>query len=169
MNTESLDRSVPDDVIQRADQLMRELAGRELRVASAESCTGGLLAALLTDVEGASHAFDRGVVTYTDDAKAELLGMERAVLEHNEAVSEAVARGMAEGMLTRSGSDLAVAITGFAGPGAPGTEEGLVHLALARRGAATVHRVCHFGPAGRGPIRDGAVRVALEMIEEGIR
>ena len=165
---ESLDRPLPDDLAQRADGLMRHLAELKLRIATAESCTGGLLSALLTDIEGASHAFDRGVVTYATAAKVDLLGIDRDILERNDAVSEAAARAMAESVLRRSDAHLAVAITGFAGPGAPGTEEGLVHLAVARDGGDTLHRVEHFGPIGRGSVRIGALRSALELVDAAL-
>jgi nicotinamide-nucleotide amidase len=159
---------LPQDLSDEADEVMRALADRKLRIATAESCTGGLLAALLTDIEGAAHAFDRGVVTYSDDAKVGLLGLDRSLLGRNDAVSEAVARAMAEGILQASGAELGIAITGFAGPGKPGTEEGLVHFALAGHGMPTAHRVEHFGPLGRGGVRISALRTALEMIGDAV-
>ena len=91
-------------------------------VATAESCTGGMLAALLTDIEGAGHGFERGFVTYTKESKAELLGIEPSLLEHNDAVSEVVSRAMAEGALKRSQADLAIGVTGFAGPAGPDSD-----------------------------------------------
>jgi nicotinamide-nucleotide amidase len=109
------------------------------------------------------------VVTYATDAKVALLGIERDLLEHNEAVSEGAARAMAESMLRRSEADLAVAITGFAGPAGPGAEEGLVHLALAARDVATRHREEHFGAVGRGSVRINALRSALDLIEAAVR
>ena len=127
-----------------------------------------MLAALLTDIEGAGHGFERGFVTYTKQAKTDLLGIERQLLDDNEAVSEPVARAMAEGALARSKADIAIAVTGFAGPAGDGCEEGLVHFALARRGQPTVHRVEHFGPAGRGPVRVQSLRAMLEMIEDAL-
>src|SRR5687768_4162098 len=147
---------------------MRRLCDKDLKVATAESCTGGMLAALLTDIEGAGHGFDRGFVTYTKQAKCELLGIDPDLLEHNEAVSEPVARAMAEGALDRSKADIAIAVTGFAGPADEGCEEGLVHFALASRGQPTKHRVEHFGPAGRGPVRVKSLRAMLEMLEEAL-
>ncbi len=147
---------------------MRRLCDQGLTVATAESCTGGMLAALLTDIEGAGHGFERGFVTYTKDSKAQLLGISRGLLEHNEAVSEAVARAMAEGALSKSKADLALGVTGFAGPAAGGCEEGLVHMALARRGRRTRHRVGHFGPAGRGPVRIKTLHAMLEMLQESL-
>jgi nicotinamide-nucleotide amidase len=127
-----------------------------------------MLAALLTDIEGAGHGFERGFVTYTKDSKAELLGIERDLLDRNEAVSEVVARAMAEGALARSRADIALGVTGFAGPAGPGHEEGLVHMALAQKAGPTVHRVEHFGPKGRGTIRVQSLRVMLEMLERAL-
>ena len=148
---------------------MHGVCDRKLTVATAESCTGGMLAALLTDIEGASHGFDRGFVTYSKDAKTELLGISPALLDQNEAVSEVVARAMAEGALRRSKADMAIGVTGFAGPAAKGCEEGLVHFALARRGGRTVHRVEHFGPKGRGAIRVESLNSMLEMLERALK
>ena len=161
--SETLEPALPDHLDAQAERLMRKLCDKELTVATAESCTGGMLAALLTDIEGAGHGFDRGFVTYTKDSKAELLGIDREVLEHNDAVSETVARAMAEGALSRSDADLAIGITGFAGPAAPGKEEGLVHMALARRNGRTVHREEHFGAVGRGNVRVKSLKAMLEL------
>ena len=147
---------------------MRRLCDRDLTIATAESCTGGMLAALLTDIEGAGHGFDRGFVTYTKEAKSDLLGIPHDLLEHNDAVSETVARAMAEGALARSEADLALGVTGFAGPAGEGREEGLVHFALARRKGQTVHREAHFGPIGRGPVRVQSLKAMLEMLEEAV-
>src|SRR5215210_572229 len=143
--SETLEPALPDHLDEQAERLMRRLCDRELTVATAESCTGGMLAALLTDIEGAGHGFDRGFVTYTKQAKADLLGIDRDLLEHNDAVSEVVARAMAEGALKRSKAALAIAVTGFAGPAGPNREEGLVHFALAHRGQPVRHREEHFG------------------------
>ena len=166
--SETLEPALPDQLDQQAERLMRRLCDAKLTIATAESCTGGMLAALLTDIEGAGHGFERGFVTYTKQAKTDLLGIERQLLDDNEAVSEPVARAMAEGALARSKADIAIAVTGFAGPAGDGCEEGLVHFALARRGQPTVHRVEHFGPAGRGPVRVQSLRAMLEMIEDAL-
>ena len=166
--SETLEPALPKDLDERAERLMHALCDREWTVATAESCTGGMLAALLTDIEGAGHGFDRGFVTYTKDAKAEVLGIERDILERNEAVSETVAKAMAEGALQRSTAKVALGVTGFAGPAGDSHEEGLVHMALAQRGKPTLHRVEHFGPAGRGPVRIKALRCMLEMLEESL-
>jgi nicotinamide-nucleotide amidase len=167
--SETLEPAIPDGLDRQASRLMHRLCDRKMRIATAESCTGGMLAALLTDIEGASHGFDRGFVTYTEEAKRELLGIAPDVLEHNEAVSEAVARAMAEGALARSHADVALGVTGFAGPAGPKHEEGLVHMALAHRGGATDHRVEHFGAIGRGPVRVKSLEVMLDMLEQALR
>ena len=167
--SETLEPALPDHLDEQAERLMRGICDRELKIATAESCTGGMLAALLTDIEGCGHGFDRGFVTYSKDAKAELLGIDRDLLDHNEAVSEPVARAMAEGALRRSSADVAIAVTGFAGPADEGCEEGLVHFALARRGAPTTHRVEHFGAIGRGAVRVKSLKVMLEMLERAVQ
>jgi nicotinamide-nucleotide amidase len=166
--TETLTRVLPGDVEDSAERLLAEAARRGLSLATAESCTGGLLASLLTDVEGASHAFERGFVVYSEGAKCELLGVAAERIRRCGAVSAEVAIAMAEGALSRSRADIALAITGFAGPGGPGDEPGLVHLACARRGGATRHREAHFGDIGRGPVRIACLRLALEMLEEAL-
>jgi nicotinamide-nucleotide amidase len=127
-----------------------------------------MLAALLTDIEGASHGFERGFVTYTEESKHELLGIDEDILHKNEAVSEVVARAMAEGALARSNADIAFGVTGFAGPAGEGHEQGLVHMALARRGKPTTHRAEHFGAIGRGPVRVNSLKVMLEMLEQAL-
>ena len=144
---------------------MHRVCGKGLKIATAESCTGGMLAALLTDIEGAGHGFDRGFVTYTKEAKHELLGIPSELLDRNEAVSKTVARAMAECALARSSADFALGVTGFAGPAGENCEEGLVHFAIARRGGETVHREEHFGAIGRGAIRVKSLKCLLEMIE----
>jgi nicotinamide-nucleotide amidase len=167
--SETLEPALPDDLDERAERLMHALCDRGWMVSTAESCTGGMLAALMTDIEGASHGFDRGFVTYTKQAKADLLGVDPGLLEQNEAVSEPVARAMAVGAIDRSSADVALAVTGFAGPPGDGCEEGLVHLAIATRDGPTRHRVEHFGSAGRGPVRILALNAMLGMLEEAIQ
>ena len=166
--SETLEPALPDQLDRTAERLMRRLCDAGLTIATAESCTGGMLAALLTDIEGAGHGFERGFVAYAKEAKAELLGIERSLLDENEAVSEPVARAMAEGALNRSKAEIAIAVTGFAGPAGDGCEEGLVHFAVARRGRPTRHREEHFGPAGRGPVRVQSLQLMLEMIEDAL-
>ncbi len=148
---------------------MHRICDSELKIATAESCTGGMLAALLTDIEGCGHGFDRGFVTYSKDAKHDLLGIDRGLLDRNEAVSETVARAMAEGALHRSDADIAIGVTGFAGPAGDGCEEGLVHFAVARRGRATIHREKHFGAIGRGGVRVESLKVMLNMLEQAVQ
>ena len=164
--SETLQPALPDHLDEQAERLMRTICDKELTLATAESCTGGMLAALLTDIEGCGHGFDRGFVTYTKEAKADLLGIDRDLLDANDAVSEPVARAMAEGALARSSADIALGVTGFAGPAGEGCEEGLVHFAVASRGGPARHRVEHFGAVGRGPVRIKALRAMLEMLEE---
>jgi nicotinamide-nucleotide amidase len=166
--SETLQPALPDQLDEQAERLMRRLCDKDLTIATAESCTGGMLAALLTDIEGAGHGFERGFVTYTKEAKSDLLGIPRDLLDHNDAVSETVARAMAEGALARSKADLALGVTGFAGPAGEGREEGLVHFALARRDGDTVHREAHFGSIGRGPVRVQSLKTMLEMLEEAV-
>ena len=166
--SETLEPALPDELDEQAERLMRRLCDAELTVAVAESCTGGMLAALLTDIEGAGHGFERGFVTYAKEAKTELLGIEPRLLDENDAVTEAVARAMAEGALARSKADLALGVTGFAGPAGNGREEGLVHMALARRRGATMHREEHFGAVGRGPVRVAALKALLDMLDEAV-
>ena len=164
--TETLSSDIPqtlEDAVRRTLELACETG---VRLASAESCTGGLVASLLTDVDGCSHAFDRGFVAYTEAAKREMLGVPGDLLERHGAVSEPIARAMAEGALDRSGADIAFAVTGFAGPTGGAGEEGLVHFACARRGRPTLHRKAHFGPIGRGAVRLECLKAATEMFEE---
>lgn len=165
--TETLSSDIPDPLQETVARILSKACDADLRLATAESCTGGLLASLLTDVEGCSRAFERGFVAYTEDAKQEMLGVPEALLKAHGAVSQPVARAMAKGALERSAADIAVAVTGFAGPTKEG-EEGLVHLACARRGGALTHREAHYGAIGRGPVRLACLRAATEMIEEAM-
>jgi nicotinamide-nucleotide amidase len=166
--TETLSPALPDALDRKAEELMARLCRANLKVATAESCTGGLLASLLTDVEGAGHGFERGFVTYEARAKQQLLGLPEDLTDRNDAVTSAVARAMAEGALQNSEADIALSVTGFAGPGGPGAEEGLVHFGCARRSKATLLRQEHFGAIGRGPIRIKALGVLLDLLEEAL-
>jgi len=149
-----------------AARLLAACAARGLMVATAESCTGGMVAAALTDIPGSSAVVERGFVTYSNEAKTELLGVPAGMIAAHGAVSEPVARAMAEGALARSRAQLAVAITGIAGPGGgtPQKPEGLVHFACAREGRATAHTRIAFGAIGRDAVRVASVRQALEML-----
>ncbi len=149
-----------------AAQVLRACAARGWMLATAESCTGGMVAAALTDIPGSSTVVERGFVTYSNAAKAECLGVPMALIESHGAVSEAVARAMATGALGHSRADLAVSVTGVAGPGGGSASkpEGLVHFACARRGGATTHARIEFGAIGRDRVRAAAVKQALEML-----
>lgn len=144
---------------------------RKLKIATAESCTGGLVAAALTEVPGSSDVVDRGFVTYSNDAKHDMLGVETAKLETFGAVSKEVAIAMAFGALEHADVDLAVAITGIAGPGGatPGKPVGLVHFAVAARDGRIAHREQRFGAVGRSSVREQSVVEALKMLIEMAR
>jgi nicotinamide-nucleotide amidase len=165
---DTLDPALPPAIQHRADRVLQLACEKNLLLATAESCTGGLLAALLTDVPGCSHAFERGFVVYTDEAKVEMLGIDRDQLAARGSVSRYAALAMAHGALARSNADIALSITGFAGPSGEDDEEGLVHFACARRDGATTHRERHFGAAGRQEIRLAALETALDMIEQAL-
>ena len=166
--TETLTASLPDDVEALIDTVLAAAERKGVELATAESCTGGLLASVLTDVEGRSHVFDRGFVTYSDDAKQEELGVPLRLIRQNGAVSEPVARAMAAGALRAAKAGMAVAITGFAGPAGPDDEPGLVHFALAAEGAPTIHQEHHFGDVGRGPCRIACLRAALTLLKTAL-
>lgn len=154
-------------LVDRAAALLAACRARNWMLATAESCTGGLVAALLTDVPGSSAAFERGFVTYSNAAKAEMLGVDPALIAAEGAVSEAVARGMASGVLAHARADVAVSITGVAGPGGGTAAKpvGLVHFACARRGADVVAVERRFGDIGRSAIRLASVAEALRLFE----
>lgn len=140
-----------------------------VRIATAESCTGGLIAGALTDVAGSSDVFERGFVTYSNDAKVEMLGVRPETLAAVGAVSEEVAREMAEGALARSRATLAVSVTGIAGPG--GSEfkpEGRVCFGLAQAGKPTRVETVEFGPLGRAGVRRATVEHALELLARAL-
>ncbi|MDE2379361.1 CinA family protein [Bradyrhizobium sp.] len=141
---------------------------RKLTIATAESCTGGLVAGALTDIPGSSDVIDRGFVTYSNDAKRAMLGVETGTLVNFGAVSKETATAMAVGALERAGVDLAVAITGIAGPGGatPGKPVGLVHFAAAARDGRIIHREHRFGAIGRSAVRQRSVVEALRMLME---
>lgn len=159
--TETLSAVVPGEVEEATRRLLAKAAERELILTTAESCTGGLLASLLTDVRGISHVFDRGFVAYSEQAKTEMLGVPATLIRDKGAVSAEVAVAMAQGALDRSRAHIALAVTGFADTG---EEPGLVHFACARAGRATAHREEHFGAIGRGPTRIAALGIAIEMM-----
>jgi len=159
---------LPVLLVAYSQALLELCRARKMHIATAESCTGGLVAALLTEIAGSSDVFERGFVTYSNTAKSDLLGVPATMIEAFGAVSEPVARAMAEGAIARSTADLAVAITGIAGPGGGSVDKpvGLVHVAACRRGSTTTHRRCTFGDIGRTAVREASAKVALEMLTE---
>jgi nicotinamide-nucleotide amidase len=159
------------DLRERAAALLKAYEQRSLMIATAESCTGGLVAALLTEIAGSSAVVERGFVTYSNEAKTELVGVPADLIAAHGAVSEPVARAMAEGALAHSRAHVAVAITGIAGPGGATAAKpvGLVHFGLARRGAPVLHLGRRYGDLGREIVRRRAVEDALGLLEQAIR
>jgi nicotinamide-nucleotide amidase len=156
----------PPDLLEVSAALLDRLRAANLKLATAESCTGGLVAGVLTEIAGSSDVVERGFVTYSNEAKMEQLGVPAAMLAEHGAVSEPVARAMAEGALAHSHADVAVSITGIAGPGGGSAAKpvGLVHIAAAKRGGAVVHRECRFGDIGRSPVRLASVEAVLQLV-----
>ena len=161
----------PPDLLDAATRLLADCRTRGLKLATAESCTGGLIAGLLTEIAGSSDVVERGFVTYSNEAKSELVGVPPELIARVGAVSEEVARAMAEGAVARARVDLAVAVTGIAGPGGatPGKPVGLVHFACARAGKPTLHERREFGDIGRGPVRLKSVELALDLLARQAR
>jgi nicotinamide-nucleotide amidase len=155
-----------DTLVAQAELLLALCRRKGLRLVTAESCTGGLIAAILTEVAGSSDVFDRGFVTYSNAAKTVTLGVPGKLIQQHGAVSEAVARAMADGALAHAEADMAVAVTGVAGPGGGTAQKpvGLVHLAAARRDGSVLHRAIRTGDIGRSAVRRAAVAEAFAMI-----
>ncbi|MGL6208644.1 MAG: CinA family protein [Paracoccaceae bacterium] len=150
-------------------EILAAARAKGLRIATAESCTGGMISAALTDVAGSSDVFDRGFVTYSNAAKIAMLGVSEETLNTVGAVSDEVAKEMAEQALARSFASVAVSVTGIAGPG--GSEfkpEGRVCFGLARVGAATWVETVEFGPLGRSAVRQASVTHALALLARAI-
>lgn len=163
-------KDLPEEARELADFAVRVLAklcDARLPLATAESCTGGLLASLLTDLPGVSNGFERGFVTYSEQAKCELLGIDPVLIARHGVVSREIAAAMADGALAHSRAKVAVGITGYAGPGGEG-EAGLVHIAARRKGGRLYARECHYGDIGRDRVRMLAAHAALELIEEAV-
>jgi nicotinamide-nucleotide amidase len=151
-----------------AAALLETCKAKGLTIATAESCTGGLVAGALTDIPGSSAVVERGFVTYTNEAKQQVLGVPAQTLARHGAVSRETAEAMAMGVLTHAPADLAVAVTGIAGPGG-GSETkpvGLVHFAAASRAGRLLHRERRYGDLGRAEVRRRSVREALAMLAE---
>lgn len=161
----------PDRLRNLALLTLDEAREQKLRLVAAESCTGGLVGALFTEFSGSSAVFERGFVTYSNRAKQEVLGVPGDMLADYGAVSEPVVRMMVEGALENSRANIAVAITGIAGPGGgtPLKPVGTVHFACLRENRAVVHEMRDFGDIGRQEIRLASVEVAVEMIREQLR
>lgn len=159
----------PADIQALARDVIARARDRGLMVCAAESCTGGLVAGALTDVAGSSAVVERGFVTYSNAAKTDLLGVPAGLIEAHGAVSEPVARAMAEGALKRSGAQISVAVTGIAGPGGGSADKpvGLVHFA-AGGPRGLIHLERRFGDRGREAVRLDSVRVALELLLDRI-
>ena len=161
---------IDSDIAALAAELGRTLAAKGQFVATAESCTGGLVAGAITAIAGSSGWFDRGFVTYTNEAKIDMLGVDPDALARNGAVSEATAIAMAEGALGASRADVAVAVTGIAGPagGTPDKPVGTVCFAWARRGGPTT-AATHHSRGTREAVREASVIVALQGLIENCR
>ena len=149
-----------------AENVAATLRAKSLKLATAESCTGGMVAAAITDVAGSSDVFDRGFVTYSNLSKAEMLGVAPALIATHGAVSKQVAMAMASGALLFSKAQISIAITGVAGPSGGTSEKpvGLVHFACAMQGSEELHIEHGFGPLSRGEIRTLACKAALDLI-----
>ena len=153
-------------MMKAARALLALCRARNLKLAAAESCTGGLLTAALTEIPGSSDVVDRGFVTYSNLSKQQMLGVPARTLAKHGAVSRQTALAMVKGVLARSPVHLAVAITGVTGPGG-GTNQklvGLVHIAAATRGGTRIHRACKFGDIGRAKVREESVLQAFAML-----
>lgn len=158
----------PADIEQKAQAIITDFTARGLKLATAESCTGGLIAGALTEIAGSSSVVDRGFVTYSNDAKIAMLGVRPETLAAHGAVSRETALEMARGAVSHSAADIAVAVTGIAGPSGGSAEKpvGLVHLAAAGRNGALLHREMRYGDLGRDGVRLATVRTALALLEE---
>ncbi|WP_321391138.1 CinA family protein [Emcibacter sp.] len=154
-----------DELITLATEVLDKARAKGIHLASAESCTGGLIMGCLTEIAGSSDVVDRGFITYTNRAKMEVLGVSANIIRDHGAVSEACARAMAEGALAASSATIAVAVTGVAGPGGGSVEKpvGLVHMAVCGRNGDNMHQRCLFGDVGRTNVRLRTVDKALEL------
>ncbi len=161
---EALDPILTPELDALTQRVLETACARDLKLGTAESCTGGLLASLLTDVPGCSHAFERGFVVYSEEAKHDLLGIPMDMLRNGGAVSQPVVLAMARGALARSRADIVLAVTGWAEDiGDPDKPGGRVHFACARRDGATHHREAEFGVIGRQAFRLACLEVAMQM------
>jgi nicotinamide-nucleotide amidase len=159
---------IDEEMLAAAAHILHACRRAQLKLALAESCTGGLIAATLTEIPGSSNVLDRGYVTYSNQAKETELSVPKATLDQFGAVSAETARAMAEGAIKASDADLSVAVTGIAGPGGGSAEKpvGLVHFAAARRGGRIIAREIRFGDLGRSEVRRRSVLAALALLQE---
>jgi nicotinamide-nucleotide amidase len=160
----------PEPLTSDASSLLELLRSRGLKLTAAESCTGGLIAALLTEFPGSSDVFERGFVTYSNAAKTQMIGVDAGLIATHGAVSREVALAMASGALMHSLADVSVAVTGMAGPGGGSATKpvGLVHAAVARKDASPPHQEFRFGDIGRSEIRLQAVIAALKLTRQAL-
>ncbi len=165
-----MDPLFPADIMDSARQLVEGYRSAGLKLATAESCTGGLIAACLTEIPGSSAVVERGFVTYSNEAKQDMLNVDAAILAQHGAVSEPVARAMALGALARSRADVAISVTGIAGPDGGSVEKpvGLVFLCCVRRGCNPVVHRGLFEAQPRSGVRMAALRTALDMLRKAI-
>ncbi|MFM7084615.1 MAG: CinA family protein [Hyphomicrobium sp.] len=161
---------ISDELVKLAFSFVNLARQCGLKVATAESCTGGLLSGALTEIPGSSEIFECGFITYSNEAKTNMLGVDPNLLSHYGAVSQEVAIAMAEGALAHSRANISVAITGIAGPtGATLSKPiGLVHFAVAKVGQNTLPEVVHFEDIGRNRVREAAVKKAISLLIERI-
>ncbi len=153
-------------LLRLAEVVLADARAQRLRIATAESCTGGLIGGLLTEIPGSSDVFDRGFITYSNRAKQDMLDVPGDLIADQGAVSEAVSRMMAEGAVANSNAHMAVAVTGIAGPGG-GTAlkpVGLVHMAACRENRSIIHEAHRFGDIGRSEVRIKSVEAALQLL-----
>jgi nicotinamide-nucleotide amidase len=157
----------PAELLRSAEILLQQLRARKLTLTTAESCTGGLLSALITEIPGSSDVFTHGYITYANAAKIGMVGVSETVLKTHGAVSKEAATAMAEGALKTSGASVSVSITGIAGPGGAtaGKPVGLVHIASAQKGFSTLHIAQQFS-GDRAVVRLQAVVAALELVQQ---
>jgi len=160
----------PEDLAESAERLLADLRRKRLTLATAESCTGGLLSGLLTEIAGSSMVVERGFVTYSNAAKIDLLGVAQSLLDLHGAVSAETAEAMARGALGKSPAGVAVSVTGIAGPGGGSAEKpvGLVYISAAVRGGAMGTAECRFGDIGRSHVRIATLRAACALIGKTI-
>ena len=158
----------PQALLSQARDLLNAARAADMRIVTAESCTGGLIAALLTEIPGSSDVVERGFVTYSNQAKQDLLGVPEDLLRTHGAVSEPVCRAMVQGALRNTPAQLGVAVTGIAGPGGGSLEKpvGLVYIAAASRTGNVVVREHRFGDIGRGPVRLRTVEEAIALLRD---